>query len=537
MPEIAEGSARPDSSTRSSPIAARHGTIARATLGILILGMAWRVLRYATGQPLWGDEAFLAVNVLTRDFRGLLAPLRYHQIAPIGFLWAELAAVRILGPSERALRMIPWLAGLASLALFARFALRAVDRRSALFAVGILAASYYPVRHSAEVKPYATDLLASLVVTALAWNVQLSPKSPRRWLALSFATGLGVWFSYPLAFVAAGAWLVLAARVSRDRTGGMIAGLLGYGVVLAASWTALYALVERSQAASAPLYVQMKTWRGAFPPLSRPWMLPGWLLDVHTGNMLAYPNGGNDFGSTATAILVGFGILALGRYRPWLVALLLAPLGPTLVASAFRLYPYGTSARTTLYMAPAFCLLAGVGLVELIRRARPIGRRRRLFGLAWVALAAMIGVATATNLIYPYKNYEDTLNRDAIRRLAQLARPGDRWLAYDGLPEVPESPGTLLEHWLQQMAEVRYAVLALGPVPATWDPSDAEVAEVNPGRTWLIVHRSGCPKFDDVRLASIIAELTGRLGRPLVRSIGLTRGERLDISEFGPPGR
>ena len=41
---------------------------------------------------------------------------------------------------------------------------------------------------------------------------------------------------------------------------------------------------------------------------SEPWLLPFWLLDIHTGNMLAYPNGGNNFGSLATAVAVAAGL-------------------------------------------------------------------------------------------------------------------------------------------------------------------------------------------------------------------------------------
>ncbi len=530
---------KPDPGSPDRPtIRGRRVRIARATLALLALGMIWRVARFAMGQPLWGDEAFLAVNLLTRDFAGLLGPLDYRQIAPIGFLWAELAVVRALGPSEWALRLLPFLSGLASLALFYRFSIRAVDRRSALLAVGILAASFYPVRHANEAKPYATDLLLSLVITGLAWDVWSDRMSWRRWLTLTFAVGMGVWFSYPLLFVVSGVGLVLAARVLQGPgpRAKPVAGFVGFALAGAASWLAFYTLTARPQAESTPVYAQMETWRGAFPPLGRPWALPGWLLDVHTGNMLAYPQGGNDYGSTGTAILVVAGILALRKRRAGLLALLLAPLLPTLLASVPHRYPYGTSARTTLYMAPAFCLLAGVGAAALIRRLETVGRRR-VYRVAWLALAVMIAVGTAANLALPYKNYEDKLNRDAVREFAALARPGDRWLAFDGLDRLPDTPGTFLEHWLQQMAEVRYNVLSKSPVPVAWNPSMASVADLGPGRTWLIVHRSRCPGFDEVGLSDRIAALTRLAGPPRVRSIRMTRGESLEAFEFDPAPR
>ena len=86
------------------PVGERRGdrrrALTRALVGLVSLGVIWRVARFAAGPPLWGDEAFLAVNVLLRDFAGLLRPLEYYQIAPVGFLWGELAMVRALGRSE-----------------------------------------------------------------------------------------------------------------------------------------------------------------------------------------------------------------------------------------------------------------------------------------------------------------------------------------------------------------------------------------------------------------------------------------------------
>ena len=85
-------------------------------------------MRYALAFPLWGDEAFLAINFLTRDFAGLALPLEFDQIAPPGFLWAEWSIARWLGSGELALRLIPFLAGVASLLLFWRFCRQVATR-------------------------------------------------------------------------------------------------------------------------------------------------------------------------------------------------------------------------------------------------------------------------------------------------------------------------------------------------------------------------------------------------------------------------
>ena len=130
---------------------------------IVALGVLWRSVVYALGMPIWGDEAFLAINFVVRDFGELVDPLVYGQIAPLAFVWAELAVSRALGWSEWALRLIPFLAGVTCLLLFARFCVQVLPRRAALLSIGIFAASYYVVRHGAEVKPYSTDALISQV--------------------------------------------------------------------------------------------------------------------------------------------------------------------------------------------------------------------------------------------------------------------------------------------------------------------------------------------------------------------------------------
>ena len=98
---------------------------------------------------------------------------------PPGFLWAEWLVVRVLGSGERSLRLIPYLAGVVSLLLFWRFCRRVTTRRTVLVAVAIFAASFYPVRHATEVKPYAIDLLISLALTYLGWLTWRDVRSKR----------------------------------------------------------------------------------------------------------------------------------------------------------------------------------------------------------------------------------------------------------------------------------------------------------------------------------------------------------------------
>src|SRR5438552_269656 len=99
-------------------------TLRWLALGLVLLGVGWRLLRYFLQFPLWGDEAFVCVNFLKDNFVALTGPLDCDQVAPLFFLWGELAIFKLLGGSELAVRLLPLLAGLASLALFWRLAWR-----------------------------------------------------------------------------------------------------------------------------------------------------------------------------------------------------------------------------------------------------------------------------------------------------------------------------------------------------------------------------------------------------------------------------
>ncbi|MCX7754677.1 MAG: hypothetical protein N2117_05455, partial [Anaerolineales bacterium] len=85
-----------------------------AAWGLIGLGLVLRLRQYLINRSLWLDEAMLALNILHKDVWGLLGRLDYEQGAPVGFLLLEKLVVTLLGDGERALRLLPFLAGCAS---------------------------------------------------------------------------------------------------------------------------------------------------------------------------------------------------------------------------------------------------------------------------------------------------------------------------------------------------------------------------------------------------------------------------------------
>jgi len=420
----------------------------------LAVGVAARLIRYALRFPLWEDECFLSANFLQRGHLDLAGPLDYFQVCPLGFLWVQLTAVKLLGFNEYALRLIPLLAGLSSLFLFRHLAGRFLKGTALVFAVGLFSVAYPCTRYSAEAKQYGVELLVSLVLLTLAVEWWRRPEKTRWLWALVAFTPVAVWLSYPAVFVCGAislfaAWLLL--KTWRSATSGVAApeahGLqpvgfterevvgfeivrkpllsitprgwtawLVFNLTLAGALAALYFVSAQHQGAKS-LEGMQRAWGGGFPPMGEPLKLPGWLLETHTSDLLAYPVGGRNGASMATFLLCLVGILLLALRRRWAVlGLWLGPLALSLAAAALRRYPYGQMTKFQLFAAPIFCMLAGLGAAVLV--LRPIGGRkvRPVAVRIGLLLLAAIGVGSiGRDFLFPAKSASVMRARDFAR--------------------------------------------------------------------------------------------------------------------------
>ena len=523
-----------DGKTAAQPRLTRRIPLARIAFALVLLNLLWRTVRYALAFPIWGDEAFLAMNFLLRDAAGMLEPLEYGQIAPLLFMWAELAVVRGFGISELALRLLPFLCGIASMLVFWRFAGRILDRRSALLAVAIFAASYYPVRHATEIKPYSSDLLVSLVLSFSAWSVIHQPRILRRWLFLTVAATVGIWLSYPSAFVAGGVGLALLAMLVRERNVRLSGLWLAYALCVGVSFLVMLAVYAgpHTEAGWRPGESHtLDEWGKGFPPIREPWNLPLWLVTVHTGNLTAYPIGGKYGGSTATFLLVLIGIGVMWRERRMLLGLMLSPVPFAIVAAGLQRYPYGGSARFCLYLAPAFCILAGAGLSAGIKAVRPPRSAAR--GIRWAAVAMMLVAVggIALGLIKPYRTVPDRENRKVLRWLARQTEPNDQWVAFN-VPQRDPPRGDDIFLRGGHGARHRLYLHKLATVPLSWAPPVEEVVESARGRTWLIVYKDDRAPFPKDRLEQYAHSLAQSLGSPQCHEFDLGMNQAIVIYTF-----
>jgi hypothetical protein len=346
----------------------------------MVLGVGLRLKLYFDRAAYWHDEASLVFNIFEKPVPELLGPLDFAQAAPPGFLIIERAMHVLLGRSELAMRLAPLIAAMLGFAIFAMIVRRIfgdVVPAVALLLIVLWGCSERLIWHASEAKQYSFDVLASLLLFAVA--LQESRPSTTRMIACAAISSVAIWFSYPTAFVFGGISLaVIPTSRSRRR---WLTWLAGNGVFAASFLTLFWFCVRHQQVGELYSY-----WLRDFIDFRQPWLLPIWLVR-RLASIANYPF---DLGGPVLFPLCVLGVVSLWmQRRGQMLAMLTAPIGLVLVASALHQYPF-TGTRLTLFLAPSVFILAGFGLATLVDLIR---RNRRWKWLAAPVAAYLIGVA------------------------------------------------------------------------------------------------------------------------------------------------
>jgi hypothetical protein len=409
--------------------AAAGARVVWLALALLAVGVACRGLRFGLNFPVWADEACLALNLAERDYRGLLYELDHRQMAPLLFLWVEKAVYAWSGPSGLCLRLAPLLAGVGGLVLFARLARAWLPAPAATLAVGLLAVSRWPIELSATIKPYAPDLLASVLLLLLATACLRRPRAAATWAALALLVPLLVCTSYPAVLVAGTVSLVLAPGVFRERAPKVLAWFVAFNALLVLAFVGHLMLVGRQKLAGDgyDLDGYMRAfWRAGFPHDGALGTLR-WLLRAHVGCTFSYPVEFNGGGLVGLLMALCGAACLYRRRRHTLLLLCLLPYALHLIAALVGRYPYGAHPRLEQHLLPAFCLLAGTGLAALVDRlaATAAGRQRALAVVMAALVLVAVGGAVA-DVRRPYADEVAARAADVVRHVRRGWHPGDR---------------------------------------------------------------------------------------------------------------
>ena len=407
-----------DSPQRDRRVVLTQRVVGLIIVGFVVWGIALRLLRYGLCFPLYGDEGSLAANFLDRDFSSVFRPLDYGQIAPLGFLWGELLAVKLVGFSEYSLRLLPFLASVTSLGVFAFFARRFCGQNlAAALAVAVFAVSAILIRYSAEIKPYSFDLLVAILILYVGVKVIEGEKDSRLLWLLALFVPVAALVSLPSLFVLAGLLLTLGIVIISKRELNLLAPTTALALSTLFSF-GIYYVYFLSPHHEFHKENMTSFWAVAFPPLDNPLHFIAWFVDIHTGRLMAYPAGDKHGSSALSFIFFVVGAVTVWKSgRRASTFLLLSPFLMTFAAAALHRYPYGGSARIVQHLAPSACLLIGIGIDRSLRAcARPL-RNGAEWKLTFASLALLgLGLGTADSF-KPYIEKIDPVTRRFCRDL------------------------------------------------------------------------------------------------------------------------
>jgi uncharacterized membrane protein len=321
---------------------------------VIGLGVALRGVHYLKDRSLWLDELMLALNVIHKPLPQLFQPLDDHQAAPFGFLLVEKLAVILFGESEFALRLFPFLCGVAAILLFYELGRRCLAPTATLIGLTLFALSGPFIYYSAEVKQYASDVTVALLLFVMALPyVEREHLSFRYAVLFGIVGALSLWFSHPAVLVLAGIGTTLACSAVLTRNWERIGQLVVVGTLWVLSFGGAYLVTLHQLSHDAEF---LRAWNDSFVPLipqsttDLTWFVRAFLdvFDVSIGLPASL---------AMLAILVGGYVLFIEKKTVFL--LLLSPVFFTLLASGLQKYPF--SGRFLLFLVPAFLLIIATG--------------------------------------------------------------------------------------------------------------------------------------------------------------------------------
>jgi hypothetical protein len=375
---------------------------------VFLLATGLRLFMFPMDRPLWTDEALLAINIVDRGFLELLQPLSRDQNSPPGFLFMERLMVLVFGPNEYAMRLVPLLAGVGSVVLFARLLSRVItDRRVIRFGTLLFALSAYLVYYSVEVKQYAMDVLATLVMLLTTLHLLRTGKFSRRQILLLAGVGhAALLVSHASLFVLAACGLVLAGTAAAAGQVRRVLILVTVGAAWISHVVLFYILIYRHGVANETLQTYFAS---GFMPLNADFI--PWVRDAIW--LMRDPVGFGVFPAWVTVTAAGFGLVCLWLARGWrLLACTLGPIAIAAAASAAEVYPlYG---RLFLFAVPlillGFCFL----VAWAYDRSVPLGH-----------LLAVLLLVSAAHRLVTFTPPARLDSRSAFAIAAKQAQPGD----------------------------------------------------------------------------------------------------------------
>lgn len=479
----------------------------RLSLSLIGIGVGIRVYHWAQGRSLWLDEAYLAVNILERNFGELHRPLEYSQSAPWLFLLGSKAMLSLWGPSELVLRFIPLIASILSLGVFWRLARKCCDGWVVPVCVAIFAFAHQPLFYAQELKQYSLDIFLCTVVlwlTARVFEERDAPRRPFAWLTVTGAAGIFAMHAMP--FLLAGAGVVIAWARWKGTLRVAYAWILSAFALWLLLFTVNYVLVIRPNYTD---HVMKNYWAFAYPRL--PWGGDGlreWVSALN--HFFTYFGYGRGFKAILAALLLTGAYVAVRDRKEVVLAGLLACALYWTASLAGKAPFFG---RLLLFLFPALVLTCGAALRFASSRTRP----------AVGVIAAILLLAPTVRSFPALRKTPGFYNnlREPIQVLAANCAPADHvYVCYWAQPGLRfyrqalglkqlDNPTVHFGGDFREFTTIAEQEWAPRRVDAGTANTVGEIASLLPGqsRLWILVAHLSRPQEDE-----LLSEMERQIG-------------------------
>jgi hypothetical protein len=419
------------------------------------IGLFARFRQYLGNPSYWYDEAFLTADIFRFSCSELIGPLPGQTIIPPAFLWLLRGCYRAFGPDEWSLRLPAFVAGIMALFLIIPLARRWLRSPAWVWVVGFCALSVHGLQHTVEVRAYAWDFLATIVMLILGLDYLRSSGFRdifRSCSALLVAALVGPWVSFTSTFVLLSVFAAAVLQVCQKMSRNRLIFCVAFSSLLAAS-AGLVWFVQARHLYYPGLKQHWLGW-GGFPPDHSAATVLSWSARAMVG-MCHYATPGLGI----PLVLLS----ACGLARHWQKSrpetlLLVGPILLAYVASLLGKYPFAD--RTAFFLAPCVWLLACEGLMVLRDRLPAFGRVAiQVLVIGLIAPGFVAGVERCLT-IKPRMEYREALQFVELNRASSDIVWG--WCA--------ELDSTYYDHifQLKQRPTIKSGLAQPPAIPSDW---------------------------------------------------------------------
>ena len=373
---------------------------------IILFGVFLRLKGLLINPSMWHDECALGWNIRFKNYSDFFGILRFMQMAPPFFMVATKLTTKIFGLNDIVLRLLPFLAGIASLIAFYFLASTNLKFKFAvLCAVFFFAINQQLINYSFEFKPYNIDVLFTIICLLFFINLNMQKISTKKTFFYGLLLAIVPWFSFVSVFTIAGGFLNLFFKhIKSDWRKKlllalpiMISGLIYLKIYLMNNYTGTH---------------MVNYWQNSFVNAN-----PFFFLHLLVENMkyFFFPS---QYALFMLILLIWGAVIFLREKSPF-INISLTSFILLIVASFLHFYPF--SSRLVLFLVPIFLLLI-LKPLDLISSAK----RFRSFIIIALALFTFFPQIIQTADFIRTKNISKGENpREMMEFLVKNLKEGD----------------------------------------------------------------------------------------------------------------